>query len=59
MDLSKFVPGSIYDVGTSLGNYLFAEGSAEPVADAPSVERLTSLQGDRAEDRAPHPGKKR
>jgi len=33
IDLSRFAPGFIYDVGTSLGSYLLCERWAEPVAD--------------------------
>ena len=32
IDLSKFLEGLTYDVGTTLGNYLLAQGWAEPVA---------------------------
>ena len=31
--LHRFIPGCIYDVGTSLGSYLLSERWAEPVAD--------------------------
>jgi len=37
--LDDFVVGSVYDVGTSLGSYLLAEGVAEP-ADVDAVEHL-------------------
>ena len=33
IDLTRFVVGSVYDMGTSLGNYLMASGYAEPIAD--------------------------
>jgi two-component system, chemotaxis family, chemotaxis protein CheY len=32
IDLSKFLEGLTYDVGTTLGNYLLAQGSAEPAS---------------------------
>src|SRR4051794_40675619 len=35
IQLSGFEPGSQYDVGTSLGTYLLADGSAVPVVDEP------------------------
>jgi hypothetical protein len=31
IQLSRFVTGLTYDVGTTLGNYLLAEGTAVPV----------------------------
>jgi hypothetical protein len=31
--LSRFQPGEVYDVSTSLGSYLLSERLAEPVAD--------------------------
>jgi two-component system, chemotaxis family, chemotaxis protein CheY len=33
IDLTKFLEGLSYDVGTTLGNYLLAQGWAEPAAD--------------------------
>jgi hypothetical protein len=33
IDLAKFEIGRLYDVGTSLGNYLLASGYALPVTD--------------------------
>jgi two-component system, chemotaxis family, chemotaxis protein CheY len=33
IDLSRFIEGLSYDVGTTLGNYLLAQGWAEPVND--------------------------
>ena len=33
IDLERFDVGRVYDVGTSLGNYLMASGYAMPVAD--------------------------
>jgi CheY-like chemotaxis protein len=33
IDLSKFLEGLTYDVGTTLGNYLLAQGWAEPIGD--------------------------
>ena len=33
IDLERFDVGRVYDVGTSLGNYLMASGCAMPVAD--------------------------
>jgi hypothetical protein len=42
--LDRFRPGSVYEVGSTVGAYLFALGAAEPVdddtpAEAPSPER--------------------
>ena len=42
--LDRFRPGSVYEVGSTVGAYLLAVGAAEPVeeqipADAPSPER--------------------
>src|SRR3954470_18411709 len=38
IDLKHFVPGRAYDVGTSLGTLMLAEGWAAPVeSDAPDV----------------------
>jgi len=34
--LDDFVVGFVYDVGTSVGSYLLAEGAAEPVAEGTS-----------------------
>jgi hypothetical protein len=31
--VSRFLPGGVYDVGTTLGNVMLSEGWAEPVAD--------------------------
>jgi len=37
LDLGRFEPGSVYDVGTSLGCLMLCEGWAEPVgADTPA-----------------------
>ena len=33
LQLAHFEPGTLYDVGTSLGSYLLALGAAEPVND--------------------------
>jgi len=33
IDLERFEVGRVYEVGTSLGNYLMASGYAMPVAD--------------------------
>jgi hypothetical protein len=43
IQLGQFVPGCVYVVGTSLGNYLLAMGAAEPVSDE-SPALLTPLQ---------------
>ena len=64
IDLSKFVVGAIYQVGTTLGNYLLAEGAATPVLDDepglvlplnhPIAERIKPrLTGAEAADREP------
>jgi hypothetical protein len=46
LHLGRFAVGEVYDVGTSLANYLLALGAAEPVRDEPS-------EGGRAEQREP------
>jgi hypothetical protein len=33
LHLGRFAVGGVYDIGTSLGNYLLAMGAAEPVGD--------------------------
>lgn len=33
IQLERFAPGFVYDVGTSIGSYLMSERWAEPVAD--------------------------
>lgn len=43
IQLDAFVPGFVYDVGTSIGCYLMAEHAAEPVADE-SPALVTPLQ---------------
>jgi hypothetical protein len=35
IQLDRFVTGQIYEVGTSIGNYLMAEGSAVPIDGTP------------------------
>jgi len=38
IQLSRFVTGVVYEVGTTLGSYLLSIGAAEPVdADSPAV----------------------
>ena len=37
IDLSKFLEGGTYEVGTLLGNYLIASGNATAVADSAPV----------------------
>jgi hypothetical protein len=36
LHLDRFAVGGVYDVGTSLANYLLAIGAAEPVGDGPA-----------------------
>lgn len=43
LQLSRFAPGEVYDVGTSLGSYLLAVGAAEPVLDE-TPARIVPLQ---------------
>jgi hypothetical protein len=51
IDLRHFVPGRAYDVGTSLGALMLAEGWAAPVeSDAPDV---TPFSGDPFTSHAP------
>jgi hypothetical protein len=38
VQLSRFQTGQVYDVGTSVGTYLLAIGSAEPVIETADVE---------------------
>jgi hypothetical protein len=33
IQLDRFIPGFVYDVGTSIGSYLLSEGWAVPVVD--------------------------
>ena len=35
LHLGRFAVGGVYDIGTSLANYLLAVGAAEPVVDDP------------------------
>jgi len=44
IDLKHFVPGQVYDVGTSLGALMLAEGWAAPVDSA--APPLTVVSGD-------------
>jgi hypothetical protein len=51
IDLKHFVPGQAYDVGTSLGTLMLAEGWAAPVEnEAPAA---TPFSGDPFTSRAP------
>jgi hypothetical protein len=53
IQLSRFVTGRTYDVGTSLANYLLAQGFAVPVdEDAPALVLPTE---DRPERRSAKP----
>jgi len=50
MDLSRFREGVTYDVGTTLGNYLLAQGWAEPdvfpsTPPVPSIDRTIKQAG--------------
>ena len=49
--LSRFVTGLIYDVGTTLGNYMLAEGLAVPVDESTPALVLPPLPSE-AEDRS-------
>lgn len=33
IQLDRFIPGVVYDVGTSIGSYLLSERWAEPISD--------------------------
>ena len=73
IQLSRFVTGLTYDVGTTLGNYLLAEGLAVPVdesapalvlpiqddSESESEKRLLSEAQDRARRRARQRRRKR
>ena len=37
IQLDRFIPGFVYDVGTSIGSYLLSEGWAVPVVSLLSV----------------------
>jgi hypothetical protein len=55
IDLTHFEVGQIYDVGTTLANYLLASGYARPVADKTQeddgvTERSHAHERDRAAD---------
>ena len=49
IQLTRFVEGEVYEVSTSLGSYLLAEGVAEPVGDATTH----TTARDRVNDRRP------
>jgi hypothetical protein len=63
IQLDRFIPGFVYDVGTAIGSYLLSERWAEPVLDespalvvplhAPNPRNVTSLPKADAEDRPP------
>lgn len=55
--LGRFVTGLIYDVGTTLGNYLLAEGLAVPVDENTPALVLPPVPSE-AQDR-PHRGRRR
>jgi hypothetical protein len=40
LHLDRFAVGGVYDVGTSLANYLLAIGAAEPEGDEPAAREL-------------------
>jgi len=47
IDLERFEVGRVYEVGTSLGNYLMAPGSAMPVLDErPALSHATGRRKD-------------
>ena len=50
IQLSRFVTGLTYDVGTTIGNYLLAEGLAVPVDE--STPALVLPTPSEAQDRA-------
>ncbi|HXD16226.1 MAG TPA: hypothetical protein VN654_04360 [Vicinamibacterales bacterium] len=65
IQLDRFIPGVVYDVGTSIGSYLLSEQWAEPVHDeSPALvvplhapmfhpQNVTPLPKAEASDRAP------
>jgi hypothetical protein len=69
IQLSRFVTGLTYDVGTTLGNYLLAEGLAVPVDErTPAlvlpIQDYTELESKKpaaseAQDRAHRPRRRR
>jgi hypothetical protein len=61
IDLTRFQVASVYDVGTSLANYLMAAGCAEPEANQSPVtgESLREFSRRRPSDTAADPKKKR
>ena len=44
LHLGRFAVGEVYDVGTSLANYLLAMGAAEPVVDEETPGQLPMRQ---------------
>jgi hypothetical protein len=62
IQLDRFIPGVVYDVGTSIGSYLLSERWAEPVSDEPPAlvvppmfhpHDVTALPKTEASDRPP------
>jgi hypothetical protein len=61
IDLTRFQVASVYEVGTSLANYLMAAGCAEPVMNDPpgTGESLREFSRPHTPDHAADPKKKR
>jgi hypothetical protein len=59
IDLTRFRVGSVYEVGTSLANYLMAAGSAEPVInEPPAAGEVREFSRPHTPDHAADPKKK-
>jgi len=61
IDLTRFQVASVYEVGTSLANYLMAAGCAEPVINEPPAtgDSAREFSGPHTPDQAADPKKKR
>jgi hypothetical protein len=61
IDLTRFQVASVYEVGTSLANYLMAAGCAEPALNEPHAtgESLREFSRPHRPDQAADPKKKR
>jgi hypothetical protein len=59
IDLTHFEVGQIYDVGTTLANYLLASGYARPVVDkTPEADDVTERSQAHERDKAADKGRR-
>ena len=59
IDLTHFEVGRIYDVGTTLANYLLASGYVVPVADTTPEDDASERSRARERDKAAEKGPRR